>query len=229
MIKLKLNRKGSAIAFALLIAIILLISEFYLMNQNSNNLLIRKHNINNLQSYFAAKSAIQHAMLKCQIMPTQLYDAASFAAARNPYFDFGEYAEMPAAAFKNKFFSGENVYIKLANNINPGPRFLTNSIKADYSSLNTWSEVSKVPNNAKDYLNKFREDITFNSKESKSFVYPYIFSYDVTDLSVIAVQGHRKYNEEAVKITVVGRWQNDKLGEQKETTLTTIVRIKRNE
>ena len=225
----KLNRKGSAIAFALLIAIILLISEFYLMNQNSNNLIIRKKNINNLQSYFAAKSAIQHAMLKCQIMPTQLYDAASFAAARNPYFDFGEYAEKPASVFKNKYFSGENVYIKLANNINPGPRFLTKSIKGDYNNLSSWSEVSKVPDNACDYLKKYKEDITFNSKESKTFVYPYTFSYDVVDLSVLALQGHRKYNEEAVKITVVGRWQDDSLGEQKETTLTTIVRIKRNE
>ncbi|MBR4570554.1 MAG: hypothetical protein IKO19_07825, partial [Candidatus Riflebacteria bacterium] len=119
-----INRKGSAIAFALIIATLLLISEAFLMNQNQNNIIARRKNIENLQSYFAARAGMQHVMLKTQIMPTQLYDATCFHLGKNPYFDFSLYPEddKPSKVFKIKKIGDK--YIKLATNVNPGPRFL---------------------------------------------------------------------------------------------------------
>lgn len=243
------NRKGSAIAFALFIAVTLLLSEFFLLAQNNNNIIVRQKNLRDLQSHYAAKAALQHALLKCQLMPTQLYDAASFAAGRNPYFDFGQYQTKPASIFASRGVEG--LFIKLANNVNPGPRFTStvdesgnNSTLANWTEvtgfsnvdLNRTSNVNPWPNgydhnpipNPSLYLWKYYQDINFRSDNfTNQIPYPYYFNYDALDLSVLSIQGQRKYKEEAVKVTVVGRAYFKE--EEKETTISTIVRIKRNE
>ena len=229
--KILKNKKGSAIAFALFIATILLLSETFLMNQNRNNILSRQNNIENLQSYFAARAGMQHVMLKAQILPTQLYDAACFSVGRNPFFDFTQYTEKPGNSFPSKYIEG--VWIKLASSVNPGPRFLVDG-SSDGGKLEDWMtppDTNLKTKNPTKFLDKFRDDITFNSNDYPEMKYPYTFSYAVASFTVLSIKGQRKYNEEAIQTTVIGRWHQNKQnsGSEKEYKITSIVRMQRNE
>lgn len=227
------NRKGSAIAFALFIATVLLLSEAFLLNQNRNNIISKKKNTEDMQSYFAARAAMQHVMLKAQILPTQLYDAACISVGRNPHFDFSQYASKPADIFPSKYFSNEKVYIKKASGYNPGPRFLVNGSLGVTNTLKDWMTPPKNSklNNSCEYLKQFCSDIIFDSQNYPEMNYPYSFSYEVATFTVLAIEGQRIYNEEAIKATVVGRWHpdKDKIKESIDYTITSVVRIKRND
>ncbi len=229
------NRKGSALAFALFIAGVLLVSETFLINQNRSNLIHRKMNIESLQSYFAAKSGVQHVLLKCQIIPTQLYDAASFAKGRNPYFDFGQYptSQDLNASFTPRIVGGKK--IKSATSINPGPRFLITGSQG-WTLDNCMNCKSTLPStgksNARKFLDRFTSDIVFATNMQGTFTnytYPYSFRYEVGNFEVLSLENQQKYHNEALKFTVNGYWLKNPEGtETKETTLETIVRIKRN-
>ncbi len=225
------NRKGSAIAFSLIIAGILLLSEAFFMNQNRNNILFREKNIENLQSYFAARAGMQHVMLKAQILPTQLYDAACFSVGKNPFFDFTHYIEQPSPNIPTKKIG--NIWIKLACSTNPGPRFLVSGSSSG-SDLEDWMtppDTNLKTKNPTKYLEKFIEDISFNSTDYPEMNYPYSFSYAVASFTILSLKGQRKYNEEAIQTTVIGRWHQNpsNTGTEKEFKITSIVRIQRNE
>lgn len=228
------NRRGTAIAAALIIAAILLTGEAYLMKQLQNQIIQNEQHILYLQSWFAARAAMQHAMLKCRMMPTQLYDAAEFSVGKNPFFDFTEFTTAPPAIFP--VIQAGSKILKRASPLNPGPRFLT-SFTGEYPAdpelkwtqikkfhpddLNQSPGISPWPEDAAGnpvanpslYLHRFKSDVIFEAKtdpamkESESNFpdgYPYDFSYSIENLEVMALQEQRKYNEEAVKITSSG-------------------------
>lgn len=250
------KRSGSAVLVALAIATILLMTEAFLMTQTRQHIKKAELHQVRLQSWFAARGAIQHAMLKCQLMPTQLYDAAAFSVGKNPLFDFTEYDSALPAMFPTIQVGSR--YFKLASNLNPGPRFLTSfsgiPLANEYekwskiaqfhvNDLQNTTNVSPWPKdnlgndiaNPSLYLHKFYADIAFSASADTQMAsngfdfpagYPYDFQYSVDNLKVIAVQDQRKYNEEAVALTLKGKCKFRNL--EFEQTLSNIIRVRRN-
>lgn len=241
---------------ALSIATILLMAEAFLMTQTQQQIKMIEQQQVRLQAWFAARAVMQHSMLKCQLMPTQLYDAAAFSVGKNPLFDFTEYDSSLPSMFPTIAVGGK--YLKLASGFNPGPRFLTafpgsfpvtekarwTKIAAFHADdLQKTTNVSPWPKdflgndiaNPALYLHRFYSDIKFKVSADSQMAgnnldfpngYPYDFEYFVKDLEVVAVQDQRKYNEEAVKLTVSGKcnYRNNDF----EQTLSNVIRIKRN-
>jgi hypothetical protein len=230
-----LNKKGSAISVALLIASILLFSEIYLMKQAQSQIRLNTQHKLRLQAWFAARAAMQHAKLKCQLLPTQLYDAAEFSVGKNPYFDFSEYSNQPPNIFSTKKIG--SIYLKRASKLNIGPRFLTYFPGAmPTQELEKWTKITgfhpddlaKTSNlspwpkdhygkdvlNPEIYLHKFYDDICFETRADSAIKednyhfpngYPYDFSYYIKNFKVVGLQQQRKYNEEAVRLTIEGQ------------------------
>lgn len=71
------------------------------------------------QATYLAQGAHQHFLLKFKLLPTELYDAVSYAVGKNPYFDFSARVES---------VPGDNSF-KLPNGKKPdrGPMFFTGS------------------------------------------------------------------------------------------------------
>lgn len=249
------RNSGSAIVVALSIATILLMAEAFLMTQTQQQIKMTEQQQIRLQSWFAARAVMQHAALKCQLMPTQLYDAAAFSVGKNPLFDFTEYDSALPTMFPTVQVGAK--YLKLASNLNPGPRFLT-SFSGIYpaTEYEKWTRISQfhaddlqqtanVSPWPKDrhgndianpslYLHKYYSDIAFSASVDSQMAsnqfdfpagYPYDFQYSVDNLEVVAVQDQRKYNDEAVRLTVKGRCKYRSL--EFEQTLSNIIRIKR--
>ncbi len=250
------RRSGSAVVVALAIATVLLMAEGFLMTQTQQQIKMTEQQQIRLQAWFAARGVMQHAMLKCQLMPTQLYDAAAFSVGKNPLFDFTEYDSALPAMFPTVQVNSK--YLKLASNLNPGPRFLT-TFPGSYptTEYEKWTKIAQFHANdlvqtsnvsawPKDkqgndianpslYLHKFYADIKFTATADSAMAanqfdfpngYPYDFDYSVDNLEVVAVQDQRKYNDEAVRLTVKGKCKYRNL--EFEQTLSNIIRIKRN-
>lgn len=109
-----LYRKGSSViatVFFCFCVFIMLGAVFFRQNpdetHNSVNLLDR-------QAYFAARSAMQHFLLKAKFFPNELCDAIDISKGRNPVFDFKEYSSLDRFGkeiFKN-FEGTNNIYIR---------------------------------------------------------------------------------------------------------------------
>ena len=248
----KNRRRGFVIPFALIVAAILLTSSFFLSKSTTHTINVKQKSLAELQNQYAVKAAMQHAMLKCLLMPTQLYDAAAFSAGRNPYFDFTEYTKSEFNNIKSIFgepieitVGGKTFYIKRASNANPGPRFIAKNpkifddekdmskkwTKIDFNNvdLQKTKNVSNWPSGIRNpdiYLWKFYSDLNFDSSSgtvsSKGLVYPYPFKYSVINMELTALDEQRKYNEEAIKINVVGttRYRNDESSMASDAVIT---------
>lgn len=231
------KRRGFVVPFALIVAAILLTSSFFLSKSTTHTINVKQKSLADLQNQYAVKAAMQHAMLKCLLMPTQLYDAAAFSGGRNPYFDFTEYTKSEFNNIKSIFGdpieitskNGSKLYIKRASNANPGPRFIAkNPSKLDDEDDKRWSQIKSFSNtdlqksphvtswpagikNPDIYLWKYYSDLNFDSSSaavsSKNLVYPYPFKYSVLSMELSALDEQRKYNEEAIKIVVAGTTQ----------------------
>jgi len=240
-------KRGSAILIAISVVVILLILETYLMQQTRNTIRMRSKNTAELQSLYAAKAAIQHALLKCRLMPTQLYDATCFSLGKNPYFDFTEYKTKPIDIFPTIQLG--NHYIKLASELNPGPRFITkgnglaqideyekwnringfsqNDLKKT-ANINPWPKDLKdldIPNPAI-YLWKFCDDIKFDSDQTKIASYPYKFQYNIEEIKISSQQNQKKYDIDAIEIYAAGITQEQ--DEEYKKSLFTVFKFKRN-
>ncbi len=248
------SKKGFVIPLALIIAVILLTSSIFLSKNTTHTIKVKQKSIAELQNQYAVKSAMQHAMLKCLLMPTQLYDAGAFSIGQNPYFDFAEYNSMNdiPAAFTRYQPKGQSFYIKLASPLTPGPRFIAKSptLYADGHRLR-WSRIQKftnsdlspnrtnVPNWPRDmdganipnpslYLWKYYDGIKFefDRLHHAAFGYPYDFYYRVKSMDVAALDEQRKYNEEAIKIVVWG--ETKYRGNSSDMESNAVIRINRN-
>lgn len=240
-------KEGSAILIAISVIIILLILETYLMQQTRNNIVMKHKNTSELQSLYAAKGALQHALLKCRLMPTQLYDATCFSVGKNPYFDFTEYKIKPSEVFPA--IQLDDYYIKLASEFNPGPRFITKGngiIQTDehekWSTINAFTpeDLQKTSNikpwpkdiDGKDIINpaiylwKFYDDIRFDSDKSSIGSYPYKFQYNIESIKISSQQSQKKYDLEAIEIYAAGSTQDKNTTHKKD--LFTVYKFNRN-
>jgi hypothetical protein len=87
------NRRGMAIVVALAFAfcLLLMILGMWVSQRNvaTQNRLFHQQQ----QAFFAARSAMQHFLVKSRLTPTELYDAVSFTQGKNPFFGFNQYSQ----------------------------------------------------------------------------------------------------------------------------------------
>lgn len=222
-----------------------------------------KLTILNKQAFFAARSAMQHFLLKAKLFPTELYDAVEISQGKNPLFNFTEFPRENSDgrdAFE-EYFKRANIYVKkvyppdinteltpdgkpryfyiklpdknsfirIASFHNPDYRFLAQNLAKDSQKLKyTEPQEPNSDYNASKYLTYYYRDCTNypvnNSalqpnleiikaqgiKNPNKFDiavedgYPYTMRYSVADVRVQAIQGMKKYGEEAIEITVEG-------------------------
>ncbi|MBR4328866.1 MAG: hypothetical protein IKP71_03365 [Candidatus Riflebacteria bacterium] len=258
------NRKnGSALVIALVFSFCMMIAVGAMVFRQTSTSSHNKLTLLNKQAFFAARSAMQHFLLKAKLFPTELYDAVEISQGKNPLFNFtefsGEYTDGREAfeesldranIYIKKVYSPEvnteltsegkpryyyiklpskNTFIRLASFHNPDYRFLTKDLAKD--SQNVKYTEPNEPNseyNATKYLAYYYRDCTnypINDKNLQPNLeiikangiknpnkfdiavedgYPYTMRYSVADVKVKAIQGMRKYGEEAIEITVEG-------------------------
>lgn len=104
----KNSRSGIAIVIALFFAFIMMILFLAMMSRQSSTAGHNKLSIQERQAYFAARSAMQHFLLKAKLFPTELYDSVEFMQGKNPLCSFAE--------FKGTAKKGENAFKPLQSN-----------------------------------------------------------------------------------------------------------------
>lgn len=257
------SRKGSALVIALVFSFCMMIVLGAMVFRQTTTSSHNKLTLLNKQAFFAARSAMQHFLLKAKLFPTELYDAVEISQGKNPLFNFAEFPSQYAngrEAFEESL-DRANIYIKkvyppdinseltadgkpryyyiklpskdsfirLASFHNPDYRFLTKNLAKDAQNLK-YTEPNE-PNseyNAGKYLTYYFRDCTNYSINEKNLQpnleiikangiknpnkfdiavedgYPYTLRYSVADVRVKAIQGMKKYGEEAIEITVEG-------------------------
>ena len=257
------KRKGSALIIALVFSFSMMIVLGAMVFRQTSTSSHNKLTLLNKQAFFAARSAMQHFLLKAKLFPTELYDAVEISQGKNPLFNFtefsGEYLD-GREAFE-EYFKRANIYVKkvyppdinseltpngspryfyiklpeknsfirIASYHNPDYRFLAQNLAKD-SQKSKYTEPNSPDANyhASKYLAYYYRDCTNypinqNSlqpnleiikangiKNANKFDiavedgYPYTLRYSVADVRVQAIQGMKKYGEEAIEITVEG-------------------------
>ena len=257
------TRKGSALVIALVFSFCMMIVLGAMVFRQTTTSSHNKLTLLNKQAFFAARSAMQHFLLKAKLFPTELYDAVEISQGKNPLFNFAEFpSQYPdgreafeesldrANIYVKKVYSpdinseltsdgkpryyyiklpSKDSFIRLASFHNPDFRFLAKNLAKDAQNLK-YTEPNE-PNseyNATKYLNYYYRDCTNYSindinlqpnleiikangiKNPNNFDiavedgYPYSLRYSVADVRVKAIQGMKKYGEEAIEITVEG-------------------------
>jgi len=87
----RMKRRGMAIIIALAFCFTLMVFVFGIYSTHRNVSQRGRLSLQQQQAFFAARSAIQHFLLKAKLCPTELYDAVEFSQGKNPLFDFTEY------------------------------------------------------------------------------------------------------------------------------------------
>lgn len=82
------------------------------------------NNMDNLldkQAYFAARSAMQHFLLKAKLFPTELYDSVEISQGKNPLFNFTEFPSFDdnGQELFEEYHGRPNVYVKRSGELNP--------------------------------------------------------------------------------------------------------------
>ena len=85
------NKKGSAIVIAVFFAFCMLILLGAMVFRQSSTKSHNQISILDKQALLAARSAMQHFLLKAKLFPTELYDAVEISQGKNPLFNFTEY------------------------------------------------------------------------------------------------------------------------------------------
>jgi len=112
----KLNsRKGIAIVIALFFAFIMMILLLAMMSRQSSTAGHNQLSIQERQAYFAARSAMQHFLLKAKLFPTELYDAVEFMQGKNPLCSFAEFEGTDKTGRQSfePMKSNSNVYVRV--------------------------------------------------------------------------------------------------------------------
>ena len=103
--KLYVPKKGSALVIALVFAFCMFIMLGAMLFRQSSTASSNKISLLDKQAYFAARSAMQHFLLKAKLFPTELYDAVEISQGKNPLFNFAE--------FESKNENGEDIFQEL--------------------------------------------------------------------------------------------------------------------
>lgn len=185
------------------------------------------------QAEYLAWGAQQHALLKCRLLPTELYDAVSYQIGRNPYFHFG-------LGLKHDI-SGNELHAEDAE-INPGPMFFTggvSSVERIDDPDNAGKKILKItrtgdptdPGGKFDRsmstaLEMFQYDIStlfpLADKDQAVIVVssdphrdlamepegqwrdPFVGNYKVQTMRILGLQGGRRYDKDTMLITTIG-------------------------
>jgi hypothetical protein len=108
------SKKGSALIIALVFSFCMMIVVGAMVFRQTSTSSHNKLTLLNKQAFFAARSAMQHFLLKAKLFPTELYDAVEIAQGKNPLFNFTEFpSEYPDGreAFEESL-DRANLYIK---------------------------------------------------------------------------------------------------------------------
>ena len=260
------KRKGSALVIALVFSFCMLIMLGAMVFRSTNTSSHNQLTILDKQAFFAARSAMQHFLLKAKLFPTELYDSVEISQGKNPLFNFTEFPseneDDGSPDFEEFYGHGANIFIKrkrgdyrdksefdsegksryyyikmpnknsfirLASYYNPDYRFLTKGLAKNSQELK-YTEPNEPDSsyNASKYLTYYYRDCTnyplnkTNLQPNLEIIkanginnankfdiatedgYPYTLRYSVADVRVKAIQGMRKYGEEAIEITVEG-------------------------
>lgn len=251
------SKKGSALVIALFFSFCMLgfigsmaLRQRATAHNNLNTLL-------NKQAYFAARSAMQHFLLKAKLFPTELYDSVEIYQGKNPLFNFTEFPSYDENGYEQfeEYHGRPNVYVRrsgeqdskgnpryfyvklpnkdsfvrLASYNNPDYRFLAPNIAKDIQDLK-YTEPEPLDKSycADKYLSYYYRDCTnavvndicfqpalkiVRSPQVKRLNdfdiasedgYPYTLEYSVLEVKVKAIQGMKKYGEEAIEVVVQG-------------------------
>lgn len=262
MYKANLKKRGMAIVIVLFFSMALMILIASMFFQHRSVAGRNKISLRNQQAYFAARSAMQHLLLKARLFPTELYDAVEFQQGKNPYMDFTEFpfrnedgdaafAELPtySGVYKRiipnetdssgrvKYFylpvkengAEPKALIRMASYYNAYYRYLAPGlapadepekyIEPDNSAYNASNPDKFVKYFIRDCTNdlvdgKLLQPALKTGKASgleteqtwniNSDGYPYTMNYRVKMLSIKAIEGLRRYNEEAIEIECEG-------------------------
>lgn len=258
------HRQGAAIVIAIFFAFCMLIVLGSMVFRQSTTSGQNQKSLLNQQAFFAARSAMQHFLLKAKLFPTELYDAVEISQGKNPLFNFTEFPstlddgneafeeyqgrpnvyikrngiELDSKGKPRYFYvklPSKNTFVRLASYYNPDYRFLAPNIsKAAQDVKYTEPKEPIESHKAKKYLTYyFRDCCNYPFKESGFHPqpglkmtkatdisninkfdianrdgYPYTLSYSIIDVSVKAIQGMKKYGEEAIEISVEGNVKN---------------------
>ena len=108
------SRKGSALIIALVFSFCMMIVLGAMVFRQTTTSSHNKLPLLNKQAFFAARSAMQHFLLKAKLFPTELYDAVEISQGKNPLFNFTEFPSLypdGREAFE-KSLDRANIYIK---------------------------------------------------------------------------------------------------------------------
>ena len=86
-------RSGVAIFVAVMVCVVIgvMVSIVYFHGRDSRRKGAEKRDL--AQARFLARGAHSHFLLKFRLLPSELYDAVSYAVGRNPYFNFNLQAD----------------------------------------------------------------------------------------------------------------------------------------
>ena len=127
------RKRGFAVALVLVLCSILLLTVASMFRTSREYNEHVKQDFRELQAYYMAVAAIQHAQLKVKFFPTELYDASEFSLGKNPMFDFTilsdtEYNNL--APLVRSEYSSVSPHFRKACLNNPGPRFISEGVPA---------------------------------------------------------------------------------------------------
>lgn len=258
------NRRGAAIVIAIFFAFCMLIILGSMLFRQSSTSGQNQKSLLNQQAFFAARSAMQHFLLKAKLFPTELYDAVEISQGKNPLFNFTEFSptlddgneafeeyqgrpnvyvkrgssELDSNGKPRYFYvklPGKNTFVRLASYYNPDYRFLAPNLSKAAQDVK-YTEPEELPESYKPqkYLAYYFRDCSNRPFKEKGFHpqpglkmtkstqisninkfdiatrdgYPYTLDYSVIDVNVKAIQGMKKYGEEAIEISVEGNVKN---------------------
>jgi len=256
------NRKGMAIIIVIVFAVTLLVLFASMSFQHRSVAGRTKVSLRDHQAHFAARSGMQHFLLKSRLFPTELYDAVEFMQGKNPYFEFSEFPfrtsdnkaafqQLPAysgvykriipeesdASGRIRFFyiplkmegAEPSVMVRIASFYNAHYRYLAPGLAPStapekYISPDNTANAQYSPGK---FLSYFYRDCSNDLvdglilqpaliTEKASGIeteqswgindegYPYTMNYRIKSVHIRAIQGLRRYNEEAIEIESEG-------------------------
>lgn len=130
------KNNGVAIVVAVFFAFCMLVLFVAMMFRQSSTAHHNQLTIDERQSFFAARAAMQHFLLKVKLFPTELYDAVELAQGKNPLCTFAEFegaTESGESAFE-QMSTRPDLYVRVfperepVSDENPQPKYFYSPI-----------------------------------------------------------------------------------------------------
>lgn len=224
-------RRRQGVALFVVMSVVLVLGAFAAMlwSNRGQAQAPQEQTFEKRQAEFLAKGAQQHALLKCRLLPTELYDAVSYSIGRNPYFDFG-------LGLQQDLESGGTKLSAVDADRNPGPMFFTGSatVTRQEDPENAGEYLLKIQRSNTEgdsqwtmngLLTMFTHDIAtlfpvatkdeaivvVDSRAHRDLAMgvddwrdPFIGNYKVEQLRILGLQGGRRYDRDTMLLTTIG-------------------------